>query len=262
MAAHRPDDGVYRAAGDSAAVAGRRPSPPLPAGGATTLDIGDCISRSWELLKANFGQIVGATALVILLLVTVGLGLRFGINFALGVSYMDMIHTRGIDMFRMQWPGILVNTLWSCLMTGPLMGGLYNFYLKLMRGQSATLADAFAGFGAQFGHLMLGSLCTTVLAVLGLFCCLIPGIYLGVAWRFTFPAIIDKRLGFRAAMKLSRRTVTGRWWPVFALVLLSGLIAAAGLLACCIGVFVTAPIAIGAILYAYEDLLGIQLAAS
>jgi hypothetical protein len=243
-------------------AAGAATSPPPPARAATTLDIGDCLNRSWELLKAHFGPIVGATTLVCLLLGIGGVGLRVGTNLAFGITLTDIAQTHGIEMFRLQWPGILVSTMWYWLMTGPLIGGLYSFYLKLIRGQPATMADAFAGFGPPFVQLVLGSLCVSFLTTIGLCLCLIPGFYLSVAWRFTLPAIIDKRLGFPDAMKLSRRLVTGRWWPMFALVLLSGLIAAAGLLACCIGVFVTAPIAIGAILYAYEDLLGIQLAAS
>ncbi len=245
-------------------AAGAPPSPPPPptTGGARTLDIGDCLNRSWELVKQHFLSMIGVTVLIGLLLGMGGMGLRIGTNLAFGVSMTAIAQTRGIEMFRLQWPGLVVSTMWYWLMTGPLIGGLYNFYLKLIRRQPASLADAFAGFGPQFGQLVLGSLCVSFLTTIGFFLCLIPGFYLSVSWRFTLPAIIDKRLGFQDAMKLSRQTVKGRWWPVFALLLLSGLIGAAGLLACCVGVLLTMPIAIGAILYAYEDLLGIQLPAS
>ena len=74
--------------------------------------------------------------------------------------------------------------------------------------------------------------------------------------------MIDKQLGFWEAMELSRKVVTHQWWSLFALCLLAGLISVLGLIACCIGVFVTAPIGIAAILYAYEDILGAHTAAS
>ncbi len=230
--------------------------------GPGTLDIGSCVSRSWALLKLNFGLIVGTTFLVFLILGLVGTALRIGLNLASGWSLMDFGRVRGFQALRMQWPGILASSLWYGIMTGPMMGGLYNFYLKLIRGQPAGLGDAFSGFGPQFIQLVLGSFIMSFLVWVGLLFCLIPGIYLGVCWMFTLPTIIDKRLGFWEGMGASRRAVTGRWWLVFALALVTGLIGAAGVIACCIGVLVTTPIAIGAIAYAYEDLIGVQVPAS
>jgi GYF domain 2 len=236
--------------------------PPPLAGTPAVLDIGGCISRSWTLLKGHPGSIIGATVLVLFALFAVGIVLRLGANLATGVTLRDITQARGLDRFRLQWPGLLASNVWFLIMTGPMVGGLYNFYLKLIRGQPADIGDAFAGFGAPFGQLALGYFVMYILIIVGFLCCLIPGFYLSVAWKFMLPAIIDKHVGFWEAMELSRKTVTGRWWLVFALALLTGLLAAAGLLACCIGVFVTAPIGIGAIMYAYEDLIGIQVPAS
>jgi uncharacterized membrane protein len=125
-----------------------------------------------------------------------------------------------------------------------------------MRGQPADLADAFAGFGSAFLPLVLAHVVSAVLIALGFVCCILPGIYLGVAWKFTLPLIIDKRMGFWDAMELSRKVVTRQWWILFALCIVSGVIKAAGVIACCVGVLATVPIGIAAILYAYEDLLG------
>jgi hypothetical protein len=236
------------------------PAPP-PVRGPVELNIGNCVSRSWELLKAHFGLLVGATLLILLMLGIVGTALRLGTNLACGVSFGELIQAHGVGRFRLQLPGILVSSIWYFVMTGPLMGGLYNLYLKLIRGQPAGIGDAFAGFGPQFGQLVLGSFVVSFLSMMGFFLCVIPGLYLSVGWKFTLPAIIDKRLGFWEGMEASRQAVSGRWWPVFALLLLTGLIAAAGMLACCVGIFVTMPIAIGAIMYAYEDLVGVQLPA-
>jgi uncharacterized membrane protein len=130
-----------------------------------------------------------------------------------------------------------------------------------MRGQPADLGDAFAGFGSPFGSLLLAHVVSTVLTLFGFILCILPGIYLGVAWKFTLPLVIDKRMGFWEAMELSRKTVTRQWWILFALFIVSGLICAVGVIACCVGVLATAPIGIAAILYAYEDVLGSPTAA-
>ena len=234
--------------------------PIFQAHGTSTLDIGNCIGRSWNLLKEHFGLVVGTTLLVMFSLVAIGLMLRFGMNLAMGVTLHDITHARGLESLRLQWPGILISNLWFLIMSGPMIGGLYSFYLRLIRGQPTSVGDAFSGFGPQFIQLVLGYFVMALLTIVGCIFCLIPGIYLSTAWKFTLPTIIDKRLGFWEGMELSRKAVKGRWWLVFALILLTGLISAAGVLACCIGVFVTMPIGIGAIAYAYEDILGSRTA--
>ncbi len=239
------------------------PSSPVEASTFTTqvtarnyeVDIGSCISRGWVLVKNHFWRLVGTTLLILLLVGGVGVALRFTINFALGVP-MRGYHGHPWEAIVAQWPGILANMLWNLVVSGPLLGGLYNYYLKLMRGQPAALGDAFAGFSSAFSPLLLAHVVSGVLTGLGFLCCILPGIYLGVAWKFTLPLVIDKRMGFWEAMELSRKTVTRQWWILFALFIVAGLISALGVIACCIGVFATVPIGIAAILYAYEDICG------
>jgi hypothetical protein len=224
------------------------------------VDIGSCISRAWTLLSGNFWRLVGTSILILLLVGGVGVVLRFAVNFAIGVP---LVAHRGNAWQAMvaQWPGLLVNILWNVVVGGPLLGGLYNYYLKLMRGQPVGLGDAFAGFGTAFGQLVLAHIVSSLLIGIGFFCCILPAIYLGVAWRFTLPLVIDKRMGFWEAMTLSRKTVTRQWWILFALFIVAGLVSAAGVIACCVGVFATVPLGIAARLYAYEDLLGSQTTA-
>jgi len=224
---------------------------------ARQVDIGSCISRGWELVKNHFWRLAGTSLLVLLLVGGVGGVLRFTVNFALGVP-LHAHRGNAWGAIVAQWPGVFINMLWNLVVGGPLMGGLYNYYLKLMRGQPADLGDAFAGFGSAFLPLVLAHVVSGVLTGLGFLCCILPGIYLGVAWKFTLPLVIDKRIGFWDAMELSRKTVTRQWWILFALCLVSGLIGAAGVIACCVGVIATIPIGIAATLYAYEDILGSQ----
>ncbi|HUJ72706.1 MAG TPA: GYF domain-containing protein [Verrucomicrobiae bacterium] len=232
----------------------------VPPPGSGELDIGSCISRGWKLLQNNFGRLVGTTFLVCLLLGGVGGALRFLVNTAFGVPF-QVRGVHGLEIFRLQWRGMVASMLWNLIMAGPLLGGLYHYYLKLIRGQPASLADAFAGFSGAFVPLVLAHIISGVLTGLGLLLCILPGIYLGVAWKFTLPLVIDKRLGFWEAMELSRTVVSRQWWILFALFLVSGVIACLGFVACCIGIFITLPIGIAAVLYAYEDILGAQPAA-
>ncbi len=190
---------------------------------AAKLDIGSCLERGWNLLKANFWSLVGTTfVLVIVMLI------------AQSIPFL----------------GLLV----GLLLTGVFYGGLYFFYLKKIRGQPAELGDAFAGFSLAFLPLMLASLVVTLLTTLGLLLLILPGIYLAVSYAFVYLLIVDHKLEFWCAMEVSRRVVTAQWWRVFGLVILGAIIAILGAIGLIIGVFITIPIMIGAMTYAYEDL--------
>lgn len=252
-----------------------RPAPPpsapasvLPprtadfAGRDAPLDIGGCLTRGWNLFKDHLGLLLG------------GLAVYLGIEIGIGV--LGMIPIIGA-----------LFSLANIFVVGPLLGGLFYLFLRVVRGQSATVGDVFAGFRLCYLQLFLGQLVpgllaglclipavvtalvallpslmrnqppgpgAILLAVLVGLICLAPMVFLQVNWLFTLPLIIDQRLEFWPAMQASWKTVIAQWWRVFALALLVGLINLAGLLLCCVGVLFTAPIGIAALMYAYESL--------
>jgi len=53
---------------------------------------------------------------------------------------------------------------------------------------------------------------------------------------------------------LSRKMVTRHWFMIFAFLIVYGLLVIAGLIACCVGIFVTMPIGFAALMYAYETI--------
>ena len=180
------------------------------------VEIGSCISRSWNLVTRHFWLIVGASFVIGLIQGAVG------------------------------------------LLGGVCMGGIYFLLLKLIRGERASFGDAFAGFSLAFLQLFLAGLVSGILTSIGVLFCLLPGIYLGVAWMFALPLVIDKKLDFWPAMELSRKVVTRHWWLLFGFVLVNVLLILLGILVCCIGVYIAQPVVFGALMYAYEDIFGRQ----
>lgn len=217
---------------------------------ARPLDVFGCIGRSFDLWKTHLLPLVGVTALV------------FIAHFLAGMI-----------------------PLASLVLTGVFFGGLYYYYLGKMRGEPRELGDAFAGFSKAFGPLAVCNLFLTLivmvvsvvlivpwiiilammgngtigngalaLVVPGMIVCALPMIYLTVAWAFGFALIIDQGLSAWTALEVSRRVITKQWFRVFFVVFLGGIIASLGFIGLFIGIFFTIPIAIGALLYAYEDL--------
>ena len=212
------------------------------------LDIGGCISRGWELVKKNFWPIVGMTALI-----TVIIGV---INQVFGLFTRPAVNSMIMEQ-RVSMGAILIIFL-TIIVSGPIytifMAGLFKYYLKLIRGESPGIGDAFSGFGPSIGQLILLSLVMNILTLIGYALCLVPGIYLAVAWFFSIPLVIDRQMGFWQAMELSRKMVNKHWFLMFVFLLVYGLLSMAGIIACCIGIFVTLPIGIGALMYAYETI--------
>jgi uncharacterized membrane protein len=186
--------------------------------GGVAFSISDCFSRGWNLVMQDFWPIIGVNALMFLIL-TAANGMYVGI-----------------------------------FLNGVVIGGLYCYFLRRIRNQPATLNDAFTGFALAFVPLMLASLVSSLLTVVGFLCCIIPGIYLTVAWAFTFPLVMDKRLEFWPAMELSRKVVNRVWWGVFGFLILTFLINLLGFLLLCVGVFFTSAVTMAASAYAYESI--------
>ncbi len=152
--------------------------------------IGECLALSWDLLRDNFGLLLGATFLV------------------------WSIET----LCQYRWS----TGLFYMLLQGVLYGGLSMVFLNRIRGEPAAVTDVFAGFRVAFGQLLLVGFISHLLTFLAGLCFLIvPGIYLFVAWLFSVPLVIDKRLEFWSAMETSRRVVTRAWFEVFALFLIA-----------------------------------------
>jgi len=216
------------------------------------LDIGHCIMRAWELLKDNLWPVVGISLLIFVISAVV--------NQIVGLISGPAV--RGMILERHISPGRMGIVLATSMVGSPiytlLMGGLFKYYLKLIRAEAPTIGDAFAGFGPLTGQLLLLGLVNGFLTTLGYLLCVVPGLYFSVSWMFALPLVIDRNLAFWDAMELSRKVTAKHFFLMLSFVFVIGLLAISGIIACCIGLLVTVPLASLSLLYAYEDLFGRQ----
>ena len=223
------------------ASSGPEATPDAPADGIIardySLDINSCLRRGWALLRSDFWPLVGITALVVVLLAAA--------SSAAG-AIVDNANNRN--------PSSAASFLYL-LLKGPLVGGLQLYFLHKIRRRQATVETVFSGFSARFFlHLFLAGFVTTTLTTLGYLCLIVPGIYLTIAWTFTLALVIDKQLHFWTAMEMSRKIVSKHWWQFFGFAVVLLLLKIAGLLALIAGLFfITLPLAVAALMFAYED---------
>lgn len=213
-----------------------------------TLDIGECVTKSWELIKPNFWPIIGTSFLVMLVLNVINQ--VFGLISRPATESMIQNHQFS--------PGGIFMVAGTSILGMPfstvLLGGLFRYYLKFIRGQQANISDAFSGFSHGFTKLALLGLIQGILVWVGILFCVIPGIYFATAWYFATLIVADKDMDFWPAMEYSRKVVSKHWFLVFGFLLVIGLLCVCGLIACCIGIFVTMPVGLMAIAYAYENI--------
>ena len=219
----------------AAALAAKAPPPPMTATGAPlgtgleadrlaaeiiardySIDISRLVGDAWTLLKNNFWLLVGLHFVMLLI-----------------VGLVPIVGT---------------------LLAGPCFGGLFHVIFKLRRGERAEFGDGFAVFNTLFLPLFLCGIVTQVLTGLGFLLCILPGIYLAVAWILSQAIIVDKRYDFWPAMELSRKVVSAHWWQFFALLIVSGLLNVLGALACGVGMLITVPLGFTMIAGAYDEI--------
>lgn len=225
--------------------------------------VGSCIGRGWGVVRNRFFPTIGVTFLVSLVYLVIS-----------AVPFLG---------------GIL-----ALVAQGILYGGLYWYFLRLLRGEPAELGDAFAGFrrnpkdlvlaGVVQGVIIFGVILVAVipliaigfdlsggrapsgmtlmlLALLGVL--LLVGLFiLSAMWMFSFPLVIDRGLGFWRAMEASRKTVFRCFGSVLGLLIVCGLIVIAGVLALGVGVLIALPVCAASLAAAYDELFGASATAS
>ena len=175
-------------------------------------DIGACFNVALATLKRDLLNIVLANFILGLVFCLVGL-----------VSIIPFI-------------GLIA----TILLIPPLVVGFVRFNAKCVRGQPATLGDCFSGFDV-FGISILNYILMILLVGVGILLCILPGIYLAIAYAFTWNLVAERKGSAWECLEMSRQAVTAHWGWALLLMIVASLLAYAGIIACLIGVFFTMP---------------------
>lgn len=207
-------------------VCGKEWSAPEPAVPRFLVQPGKYLQAGWGLFKQNPGGFIGFALLFFIIQGGLGSLPRIGGLISLAIS-------------------------------APLGAGFYVVSAKLMQGRTPVFQDFFTGF-QFFLPLLVLSLVSALLIILGFVLLILPGIFLMVCYLFPSMLIIDQRLDFWPAMELSRRTVQTQWFGFFVFVVLLVLINLGGAALLGIGLLVSLPVSACAVAAAYADLFGLQ----
>jgi uncharacterized membrane protein len=237
------------------------------------LDIGDTLAKGWRLLQSDFGLLFGATLLF--LLISGGLSLLgqiplagvfasltqfvIGGPLAGGLFYLFLRRLRGepvqlgdmfdgfrhafLQLFLAQFVTNLLGVL--CMIPVGVVGVI------LLGPKFVQLAErGSVGDPSQLILSMLSeALAPLVLTVL---LCAVPLAVISVRLSFTTLLVLDRRIEFWPAIKLSWQRTGMHFWSCLGTAMLTGIVVAAGVLLCGIGLLFTMPIGFACYAVAYQ----------
>lgn len=152
---------------------------------------------------------------------------------------------------------VLVNSIASIVTQGPLQTGMHLFCMKKMYNRRAEMGDMFKGFD-YFLQAFVAALLIGVFVFAGALLCVIPGLIVAAAFKFTYLFILDKRMEFWPAMMASHEVVKGDYLGFTLFLIAMALINVLGFLCCIVGLLVTIPLSIAAITIAYQECVGFE----
>lgn len=114
----------------------------------------------------------------------------------------------------------LLSFIGATIATGACFKAIADGYL----GERAEWRPAL-GYAARRLHSILWvTFLGTLLAVVGLFLFIVPGVYLYAAFAVAVPVLLTEGVKGRKALGRSRRLVKGRWWGTFGVVVLGAIL--------------------------------------
>ena len=116
---------------------------------------------------------------------------------------------------------VLIGFLASQFATGACFRAVAETYL----GRKATWRESLRFAARRFPSILLIVTLGGVLTVIGFVFCVIPGIYLAVAFAVALPVLMSEGQRGRKALGRSGALVRGRWWKTALALLVAGLLA-------------------------------------
>ena len=146
----------------------------------------------------------------------------------------------------------VVGRMLSVIPGAIIAAGLYHTALKHLRGEVIAVSDLF-GITDMIGPVIVASILATIGTAIAAIFCVIPGIVLGALWMFTNLLIVDKGMDGIEALRQSFNALRSQWLMATVFIVVVGLIALTGILACGVGLLITLPLALLSVTILYRD---------
>ena len=228
--------------------------------------VSQALSESWALFKKNWLGLVVTYLIFSIALSVIGYGLFFLCAYLFVPdalqSYVAAVQSGNEALMQqsqlaMQWAGQPAFNLVSIVLTSIFLVGFIGNCLAMVRGTSNGIdGSCFNRPFSLYCKLLCLQFITSILSVIGLLCCIVPGIYLMVKLSFVTTYQIDHPdKGIVESIKGGWALTNGNFGNILLLILAEVGVMILGYCCCCIGMFAAVPICYLAVTSAYNTLL-------
>lgn len=213
----------------------------------------ECLKAGWALIKDQYWLFLGITAVGLLI---GGLGpmaillgpMMCGIYLCMfarmrGERVSFELLFKGFDYFAQSVIASLIQVVPIMLLLLPVYLIFFVLYMSRMNSQRGYRRPAPVD---PFDPLFIGFFVAIMVVVL-------IGTLISTLFIFTYPLIVDRRLGALDAVKTSIKAVLANLGGVLGLMALGMLLGFAGMLLCYVGAFLVMPIGLAAWAVAYRQ---------
>ena len=210
------------------------------------IEVGTLINQGWELTKKHFPAF--------LLVMILGCMVSSLYEVACYGPYLGTVLNYGPDVTEEQMIELLIENgeIWNWvgwIMVAAVISFFVGYYLSIItyrmlntaiKGEkidlTAEFKNAFRGYWFFLGAYLVYS----IIIVMGMICCILPGIYLAIRLMFTpMIAANHPEVAFSDAFSRSWQMTKGHFWILLWLGIVVIGINIIGLICCCVGLIVT-----------------------
>ena len=199
-------------------------------GGPPSADVGTALSYAWRKFWQNPGP------LLVIALIVAAVYLVFGI-IALRISSLS---------------GQLIFRIISFFIGQIVTLGLYRAGLMVTAGEDLDIGRVFNT--DRLGDFIVGSILYSLIVLVGLILCIIPGIIAAVLLYFYGFYILDRGLSATDALRASYELVRANTGTVVGLLIVAFLVYIVGAILCGVGLLITGPVSLIMVAYGYRVL--------
>jgi hypothetical protein len=199
--------------------------------------VGGSFSNGWEIMSRYF---------LVLLLVVIVTGIVLFPTQFMHMNFKSDQHGWKEFIDFIGWPGFAVlgvfaiilgifAFIYSLFVVPVIKFGSDFMFVQATRGIRPEFPTLVKGFTENYLHIVLASLLTVALIMLGMILLIVPGIIIACRLVFVSYLVMDRKLDPIIAVEESWRLTRGHGWTIFAMGILSFFIFLAGMIMLIVG---------------------------
>jgi DNA-directed RNA polymerase subunit RPC12/RpoP len=223
--------------------------PEMPAGATeirpTIIDLGDVMGRAWRIFKEQWGMCLAAVVVVGICNAAFGFLTGKLLPFLNASADFNNIPPQQMyDAVIKQLPRIMflgtIKGYVDLLFTAWTSIGLGIVFLKIARGQQASIGDIFSG-GKYYVNMLITMVLFGIMINIGYLLLIVPGVILYLMFHQYYYLIIDRNLGIVESLEMSKTITTGNKMTLFLIGLVCLGISVSTIVTCGLGMLIAAP---------------------